>query len=190
VDRYPDIRRRSVEELGERCHYWSEHARQVARIATRLFDQTARRHELGTREREWLKYGALLHDVGVHISYKSHHKHSYYLVRHGDLRGFDPDEVEIVALIARYHRQATPKKSHEGYGDLKPAARRAVRLLSAFVRVAEGLDRSHAQVVQDVAVVEDGEGLLLRATELGCPVRVEVQAAPAPKRARRARARA
>ena len=212
VDRYPDIRRRSVEELGERCHYWSEHARQVARIATRLFDQTARRHALETREREWLKFGALLHDVGVHISYKSHHKHSYYLIRHGELRGFDPDEVEIIALIARYHRQATPKKSHEGYGDLKPAARRAVRLLSAFVRVAEGMDRSHAQVVDDVSVADEGDGLVVRATatgdaeleewaaqrfvaplaeELGCPVRVDIQAAPAQKRARKtARARA
>ena len=153
VERYPDIRRRSVEELGERCHYWSEHARQVARLATSLFDQTAGRHGLGPREREWLKFGALLHDVGVHISYRSHHKHSHYLIRHGDLRGFDPEEVEIIALIARYHRQGTPKKSHEGYADLKGSERRIVRLLSAFVRVAEGLDRSHAQVVAGVKVV-------------------------------------
>jgi len=207
IERYPDIRRRSVEELGERCHYWSEHARQVARIATRLFDQTSRRHGLGAREREWLKFGALLHDVGVHISYKSHHKHSYYLVRNGDLRGFDPEEVEIIALLTRYHRQAAPKKSHEGYGDLKPAARRVVRLLSAFVRVAEVLDRSHAQVVDDVSVVEEGEGLIVRAgatgdaeleqwaaqralapleKELGCPVRVDIHPAPAAKRARKA----
>ena len=70
VERYPDIRRRSVEELGERCHYWSEHARQVARMAHALFDQTAGRHGLGAREREWLEFGALLHDVGVHISYE------------------------------------------------------------------------------------------------------------------------
>jgi exopolyphosphatase/guanosine-5'-triphosphate,3'-diphosphate pyrophosphatase len=198
VERYPDIRRRSVEELGERCHYWSEHARQVARIATRLFDQTTDRHGLGAREREWLEFGALLHDVGVHISYRSHHKHSHYLIRHGDLRGFDPAEVEIIALVARYHRQATPKKSHEGYVDLKGPERRVVRLLSAFVRVAEGLDRSHAQVVGDVKVSPDGDGLLVRVevsgdaeleqwaaardlppleTELACPVRVDVQSA-------------
>ena len=75
------------------------------------------RHGLGAREREWLKFGALLHDVGVHISYRSHHKHSHYLIRHGDLRGFDPEEVEIIALIARYHRQ----------GDAEEVARRLHR---------------------------------------------------------------
>jgi exopolyphosphatase / guanosine-5'-triphosphate,3'-diphosphate pyrophosphatase len=162
----------------------------------RLFDQTAKRHGCGAREREWLEFGALLHDVGVHISYRSHHKHSHYLIRHGDLRGFDPEEVEIIALIARYHRQATPKKFHEGYGDLSPAERRTVRLLSAFVRLAEGLDRSHAQLVSQLTVADDGEGLAIRVdvsgdaeleqwaaerylppleTELGCPVRVDMR---------------
>ena len=75
---------------AERCNYWSDHARQVARLALALFDQTHGAARPDRREREWLEYGALLHDVGVHISYKSHHKHSYYLIQHGDLRGFDP----------------------------------------------------------------------------------------------------
>jgi exopolyphosphatase/guanosine-5'-triphosphate,3'-diphosphate pyrophosphatase len=162
IDRYPDIRRRSVEELGERCHYWSEHARQVARLALALFDQTQTLHGLGSREREWLEFGALLHDVGVHISYKSHHKHSFYLIRHGDLRGFEPQETEVVALIARYHRQATPKKSHEGFGTLDSSLRKSVRLLSACVRLAEGLDRSHAQLVDTLEVIDRGDDLLLR----------------------------
>ena len=52
----------------------------------------------------------------MHISYERHHRHSYYLIKNGDLRGFDPEEIEVIALVARYHRQATPKKSHEGYG--------------------------------------------------------------------------
>ena len=86
------------------------------RSRCRIFDQTRAVHRLGDREREWLEYGALLHDVGVHISYERHHRHSYYLIKNGDLRGFDPEEIEIIALLARYHRQATPKKSHEGYG--------------------------------------------------------------------------
>ena len=167
IDRYPDIRRRSVEELGERCHYWSEHARQVAHLALALFDQTSALHGLGSREREWLEFGALLHDVGVHISYTSHHKHSYYLIRHGDLRGFEPEEIEVIALIARYHRQATPKKSHEGYGTLSPELRRTVRTLGAFVRLAEGLDRSHAQVVGRIDVQDGAEDLLLRAHAAG-----------------------
>ena len=120
IERYPDVRRRSVVELGERCGYSPAHARHVAELALSIFDQTRAVHELGDREREWLEYGALLHDAGVHISYERHHRHSYYLIKNGELRGFDPQEIEIIALLARYHRQATPKKTHDG---LRRAAR-------------------------------------------------------------------
>ena len=162
VDRYPDVRRRSVMELGERCGFWPEHAQQVARLALSLFDQTRAVHQLGEREREWLEYGALLHDIGVHISYEKHHRHSYYLIKNGDLRGFDPAEIEIIALIARYHRQAAPKRSHDGYGSLKGPVRRMVRALAAMVRLAEGLDRSHSQTVSGIDVVPRGDEYLVR----------------------------
>jgi exopolyphosphatase/guanosine-5'-triphosphate,3'-diphosphate pyrophosphatase len=162
VERYPDVRRRSVVELGERCGYWSEHAQQVGRIALAIFDQTRSVHGLSDRERDWLEYGALLHDVGVHISYERHHRHSYYLIKNGDLRGFDPEEIEIIALIARYHRQATPKKSHEGYGDLGGSTRRAVKALAAMVRLAEGLDRSHSQALAGIDLYPRGDDYLAR----------------------------
>src|SRR5690349_6541905 len=159
ADRYPDVRRRSVFELAERCHFWPEHAQQVARIAMTLFDHTRAIHGLTDREREWLEYAAILHDIGVHISYERHHRHSYYLIKNGDLRGFEPGEVEVIALVARYHRQAEPKKSHEGYAELSRARRKAVRTLGAIVRLAEGLDRSHAQVVGGLDVSTRGETL-------------------------------
>jgi len=162
VERYPDVRRRSVVELGERCGYWSEHAQQVARIALSIFDQTRSVHGLSDREREWLEYAALLHDVGVHISYDRHHRHSYYLIKNGDLRGFEPREIEVIALVTRYHRQATPKKSHEGYGDLNSSLRGTVRMLSAIVRLAEGLDRSHAQALAGIDLFPRGDDYLAR----------------------------
>jgi exopolyphosphatase/guanosine-5'-triphosphate,3'-diphosphate pyrophosphatase len=162
VERYPDVRRRSVVELGERCGYWSEHAQQVARLAVSIFDQTRSVHGLSDREREWLEYAALLHDVGVHISYDRHHRHSYYLIKNGDLRGFDPREIEVIALVTRYHRQATPKKSHEGYGDLNGTLRGTVRVLSAIVRLAEGLDRSHAQALSGIDLFPRGDDYLAR----------------------------
>src|SRR5262249_14478881 len=146
ADRYPDIRRRSVFELAERCNYWPEHSQQVARLAVALFDQTRGIHGMTDREREWLEYASILHDIGVHISYERHHKHSYYLIRNGDLRGFEPDEIEKIALIARYHRQAAPKRDHDGFGDLKRRARKKVRALAAMLRLAERLDRSHAPI--------------------------------------------
>ena len=162
VERYPDVRRRSVVELGERCGYWSEHAQQVARLALSIFDQTRSVHGLSDREREWLEFGALLHDIGVHISYEKHHRHSYYLIKNGDLRGFDPLEIEIMALLARYHRQGKPKKSHDGYGELPGKMRRTVRTLAAMVRLAEGLDRSHAQALAGIDLYPRGDDYLAR----------------------------
>ena len=162
VERYPDVRRRSVVGLAERCGYWPEHAQQVARLCLAMFDQTRSVHGLGDLERSWLEYAALLHDIGVHISYERHHRHSYYLIKNGDLRGFDPEEIEVLALIARYHRQATPKKAHDGYGDLGGSRRRAVRTLSAMVRLAEGLERSHSQVVEGLDWFPRPEDYLVR----------------------------
>ena len=162
VEQYPDGRRRSVIELAERCNYSPAHAGQVARLALSLFDQTQATHGLGAREREWLEYAALLHDVGVHISFTRHHKHSYYLIKNGDLRGFEPDEVEVIALTARYHRRGTPKKTHPGYGELPSELRRAVRTLGALLRLAEGLDRSHEQSIGDLVLSEVGDSWFVR----------------------------
>jgi exopolyphosphatase/guanosine-5'-triphosphate,3'-diphosphate pyrophosphatase len=162
ADRYPDIRRRSVIELAERCSYWPEHAHQVARLAESIFDQTRGVHGLTDREREWLEYGALLHDVGTHISYPRHHKHSYYLIKNGDLRGFEPEEIDVIALIARYHRKTPPKRTHEAFAALRPKSRVAVRALSAIVRLAETLDRSHAQIITGVELHDRGKEYLFK----------------------------
>ena len=167
VEQYPDVRRRSVVELADRCRVEEPHTQQVVRMALSLFDQTATLHGLGTREREWLEYAAMLHDIGVHISYPRHHRHSYYLIRNGDLRGFEPEEVEVMALVARYHRRGPPKRAHDEYGSLPAERRRTVRTLSAILRVAEGLDRSHAQSVASVEVVTDEDECLLRVTPQG-----------------------
>ena len=161
VGRYPDVRRRSVVELAERCNYVPDHAPQVARLATMLFDQMRKVHGLSDREREWLEYAALMHDLGIHISYERHHRHSYYLIKNGDLRGFDPIEVEVMALVARYHRRAEPKKSHDEYGALEAPLRRTVRFLSALLRVAEGLDRSHSQPLKRLRLRDRGEDCLI-----------------------------
>src|SRR5206468_701377 len=66
ADRYPDVRRRSVIELAERCSYWPDHAHHIARLALALFDRTRSIHGMTDKEREWLEYAAILHDAGVH----------------------------------------------------------------------------------------------------------------------------
>jgi exopolyphosphatase/guanosine-5'-triphosphate,3'-diphosphate pyrophosphatase len=154
AEAYPDVRRRSVMALAERCQYDQRHARHVAALAVSLFDQTRRRHRLGARERSLLEYAALLHDIGHHISYPGHHKHTYYLIKNGDLRGFEPREVEVLANVARYHRRGRPRKRHAALRALPRAARRLVKVLAAHLRLADALDRSHHQVVRSLSVGE------------------------------------
>jgi exopolyphosphatase/guanosine-5'-triphosphate,3'-diphosphate pyrophosphatase len=162
ADQYPDVRRRSVIGLAERCNYRTEHAQQVARLSTALFDHTRGVHGLTDREREWLEYAALLHDIGVHISYERHHQHSYYLIRNGDLRGFEPDEIEAIALVAQYHRRRVPSRRHEAFGALGRKRRRVVRTLAAMLRLAENLDRSHSQPITGIELHDRGEDMLLQ----------------------------
>src|SRR5690606_18778981 len=176
VDRYPDVRRRSVIELGERCRWDPDHARQVARLALAIMEQTSAWHGLGDREKEWMEYAALLHDIGHHISFEKHHRHSYYLIKHGDLRGFEPEEIETIALIARYHRRAAPKRSHEGYATLDSRLRRTVRVLAACLRMAESLDRSRHGAIDELTVRERGEELRLQVAT-GGDVELEIWAA-------------
>jgi exopolyphosphatase / guanosine-5'-triphosphate,3'-diphosphate pyrophosphatase len=167
VDSHPDVRRRSALELAERCTYLADHAAQVARLALAIFDHTRRRHRLGDREREWLDYAALMHDLGTHISFARHHRHSYYLIKNGDLRGFEPEEIDVIALVARYHRRSVPKATHEEFAPLPGPLRRTVEVLAAMLRVAEGLDRSHASVVSKMEVRKRRPGLVLTAQVRG-----------------------
>jgi exopolyphosphatase / guanosine-5'-triphosphate,3'-diphosphate pyrophosphatase len=167
VERYPDVRRRSVIELALRCNYDADHAQQVARLALALFDDTREEHALDDRAREWLELAALLHDIGEHISYERHHRHSYYLVRNGDLRGFEPEEIEIIALLTRYHRRGAPRRSHEPFAELPRERRQAVRWLAAMLRIAESLDRSRAQLVEHVKLHKKGHAWTLRVAGRG-----------------------
>ena len=146
-----DLRRRQVHQLAERTEGVWRHGQQCARLALRLFDVTASLHGLGEREREWLEYAALLHDIGYAIQYRNHHKHAYYLITNADLDAFDRREIEIIAHVARYHRGPTPKvRRHPTLAALEPWQRRAIRQLAALLRTADALDRTHASRVDEI----------------------------------------
>ena len=162
AEAYPDVRRRSVVALAERCAADDDHGRHVARLALELFEGTRRLHGLGDEARSLLEYAALLHDIGHHISYPGHHKHTYYLIKNGGLRGFHPIEIEVLANVARYHRRGHPRRKHAGFGTLSGEARSTVRTLAALLRVADALDRSHRQVVRNLIVSGRGRSLLIR----------------------------
>jgi exopolyphosphatase/guanosine-5'-triphosphate,3'-diphosphate pyrophosphatase len=146
-----DIRARSVDRLLRRGNAEVLHAAHVARLALEIFDQTHALHQLTATEREWLQYGALLHDIGCYIGYSKHQRHSYYLITHGDLTGFSADEIEVLASLARYHKGGRPKRTHENWRRLDPYLQAVVEKLAGILRIADGLDRSHRQIVTGVS---------------------------------------
>jgi exopolyphosphatase/guanosine-5'-triphosphate,3'-diphosphate pyrophosphatase len=145
-----EARERSVRDLAERSHYEEPHAKHVQKLALQLFDSIGERLGCKPEERSLLSDAALLHDIGYHISYDKHNKHSYHLIEHAELLGMTPAEQLIVANVARYHRGAEPKKKHANYGGLEKPLRRTIKRLSAILRVADGFDRGHASAVAEI----------------------------------------
>jgi len=149
-----DIRRQGVLHLMELCEEDPDHAAQVAWLSSRLFAGLAETLGLTPEAGELLEAAALLCNTGLFISHSRHHQHSYYVIRNSEhLTGFTDREIEMVALVARYHRKSAPNADrHASYGALSAADRATVASLAGIVRVAVGLDRSHSERVQDVRV--------------------------------------
>jgi exopolyphosphatase/guanosine-5'-triphosphate,3'-diphosphate pyrophosphatase len=145
-----EVRRRQVLQLARRGPALVVHADATARLATRLFDLTQSLHGFGATEREWLEYGALLHDLGTIVDYEKHHQHGYYLVASAPLDAFDRREIDVIAHLVRYHRAALPSRKHPTFRALKPWQQKTVENLTPVLRLAEALDRSHAQRVRDI----------------------------------------
>jgi exopolyphosphatase / guanosine-5'-triphosphate,3'-diphosphate pyrophosphatase len=147
--------------MGRRFFFDEKHARQVAWLALVLFDELAAPHHLPLSCRPHLEAAALLHDIGNAVSYERHHKHTYYLIRHGDLPGLAERERELVARVARYHRRSPPEPGHSGLEGLTPAEARMVRKLATLLRVANSLDRSHHQPGKELRAHDGREAVSL-----------------------------
>jgi exopolyphosphatase/guanosine-5'-triphosphate,3'-diphosphate pyrophosphatase len=139
-----------VRRFAAACGFEQKHAQHVTRLALQLFDQLQGPLQLAAPERLILEAAGLLHEVGYLINYAKHHQHSYHLIMHGDLRGLSPKQRELVANLARYHRRAPPKRKHPNFARLLPPERETVRRLSALLRLADGLDRTHRQRIRSV----------------------------------------
>ncbi len=146
------VRQRNVIKTAQKYQVNLEHSDRVATFAMSLFNQTqGLLHHWGLEEQELLWAGAILHNCGHYVSHSSHHKHSYYLIRHGDLLGYTETEIEIIANIARYHRKSSPKKKHENYRSLPSKQhRQQVNQLSALLRLAVALDRRQIGAIKQV----------------------------------------
>lgn len=158
----PDVRRRNVLKLADKCDYDREHAEQVARLSLQIFDRTQVIHQLSSLDRELLEYSALLHDIGYYISYEKHHRHAYYLIKNVSMNGFSEAETDIMALVARYHRRSLPKKSHPWFNNLPKGARRRVQWLAAILKIADALDRSHFSVVEGIKIRNYSDKIIIQ----------------------------
>jgi len=148
--------------FGRRFMFDEAHGIHVARLGLSIFSQTQKLHGLGPRDRQLLLAASILHDIGAFVGHKRHHKHALYLISHSELPGLSPSEMLMVANIARYHRKNIPRKHHPDFMRLSEEERDRVATLSAMLRVADALDRSHLQNVEEVHVSFDAKTLSIR----------------------------
>jgi exopolyphosphatase/guanosine-5'-triphosphate,3'-diphosphate pyrophosphatase len=140
--------RSSLREFARSCHIDEDHSEQVRKLAVEIFEALEPSQAMGARACQLLEAAALLHDVGYFISYSKHHKHSYHLIRHANLFDFTPREIELIANVARYHRKALPKASHENFRRLTVEDQALAMKLGGILRLADGLDRRRSHLVE------------------------------------------
>jgi exopolyphosphatase/guanosine-5'-triphosphate,3'-diphosphate pyrophosphatase len=137
------IRRRTVLHLARNYGVDADRADRTATHALSLYDQTRgwlHRDDGGGRMLLWA--AAQLHTCGKHVNVGAYHKHTWYLIRHGELLGYSQAEHLMVAAIARYHRRSLPKKRHESWQLITDREqRRTVNAMALLLRLAAALDR-------------------------------------------------
>jgi exopolyphosphatase/guanosine-5'-triphosphate,3'-diphosphate pyrophosphatase len=157
-----DKRLRGVFAIGRRYGYEERHALQVADLAEKIFDQIAPLYNLKRHWRTLLSAAALLHDVGYHISHESHHKHSFYLIKHSEITGFTEPEKLFIANIARYHRGSLPKESHSDFMKLPEKDRKTVAQIGAILRLADALDHGYENRIKDLKFKRGAQNVILK----------------------------
>jgi exopolyphosphatase/guanosine-5'-triphosphate,3'-diphosphate pyrophosphatase len=142
----------SALQLGRKYAFDEAHGLAVANLACQIFDQTRPIHELDNESRGLLEVASLLHDIGQFVNISDHHKHTLYILQASSVIGLSPLQMQIVALVARYHRKSLPKAQHKDFEQLTPKLRTTVSTLGAILRVANALDREHAGNVHTVEI--------------------------------------
>jgi exopolyphosphatase / guanosine-5'-triphosphate,3'-diphosphate pyrophosphatase len=139
----------SAIDLGAKYGFEENHARHVARLSGMLFEALQMHHRMDARAGVMLTLAALLHEIGMFVSISAYHKHSMYLIQSSELFGLSQLDMQIVGMVARYHRRASPKPTHAGYISMSRQDRVVVSKLASILRVADALDRSYSQRIRD-----------------------------------------
>lgn len=157
----------SVLRLAERCSVDLVHSSHVAFLSRKMLTLVSRRFEVDASLGRLLEAAALLANVGNAVSYSKHHLHSYYIIRNADLMGFTDEEIEVIALTARYHRKGAPKPSHSEFAKMSEERQHDIELMAGIIRIATGLDRSHDQSVADISISIRNEVMTLVPRHVG-----------------------
>jgi exopolyphosphatase/guanosine-5'-triphosphate,3'-diphosphate pyrophosphatase len=148
---------RSARILAERYQSDPSHGEHVGNLCNRFFESLTDLHQLTAHDSLLLQVAAILHEVGTYVSPRAHHKHSEYIILNSEVFGLDRLDVTIVALVARYHRHSGPRLDHPSYATLSTDDRIRVCKLAALLRVADALERTHVQRVEDLDIrIESG----------------------------------
>ena len=138
--------------LADRYKVDRTHARHVRKLSTLLFDQLQELHGLSRHDRLLLKVAAILHEVGVFINPKSHHRHSQYIILNSEIFGLSRRDVEFIGMLARYHRHGAPSTNDYFYALLDQPDRLRLQKLAALLRVADAMERAHSQRISNFSV--------------------------------------
>ncbi len=134
------------------------HCRHVAELSESLFVQLKETLGLKKQDLIYLTLAAYLHDIGMFVNNRTHHKHSEYVISSLNLFRLTDEEMNIIACIARYHRKGTPSNAHLLYNTLSSECQILVQKLSALLRIANALDRSHKQKIKKIEVSLNSKG--------------------------------
>jgi len=151
----------SALQLSEKFEVNIDHAQQVTALCEQLFHSLTDIHLLDSYDLLLLRAAAILHEAGGFIQSKAHHKHSMYLIMHSEIFGMSQSDVNIIALISRYHRNSQPKPQHQIYKDLSVSDQIRVTKLSALLRVADALDRAHTSRIRNIHIEVQKRKLIL-----------------------------
>lgn len=153
---------RSARILASRYQSDPGHGAHVGNLCAWLFEELKDLHQLDSHDALLLQVSAILHEVGTYISPRAHHKHSEYIILNSEIFGLDRLDIVVVALVSRYHRHSGPKTDHETYRALGTNDRIRVNKLAAILRVADALERTHAQRVRKLTIRREPGKLILR----------------------------
>ncbi|XP_015570545.2 exopolyphosphatase isoform X1 [Ricinus communis] len=148
-------------------------AAQCATIASEIFvglrkwlevadNQVKFNLSLDEKSLQCLEAACLLHNIGLCLGKKGHHKQTYRIIMNGNcLHGYSTEEVELIALLTRHHRKKFPESDHSTLVGISKESKRRFRILCIIIRISVILQKTNCLNFQDLEFLHSDEGFKL-----------------------------